>query len=126
MASSTKLTIRCTFTYAASDTSITNWITAQRNLSSSIRRLIKDYVVRHGLTDVSDQNSMIVSPDENTMSVLSQKNQKSLEEGQVTVEANQTVSKEEQNASDEELKNTFSKDNNMDSMAAAMLVDMLK
>lgn len=48
-----KTSTRFAFSVPKGDTQIINWIDAQYNLSSSIRMLIKDYIARNGIDDVS-------------------------------------------------------------------------
>lgn len=46
-------TLRFRFSSPSSDKIVNGWVSAQRNLSSSLRIVIKEYVARHGFSDVT-------------------------------------------------------------------------
>lgn len=104
-----KTSTRFAFSVPKGDTQILKWIEAQYNLSSSIRMLIKDYIARNGIDDVSCRSLTFT---DNVATISAPKSEPSIG---TEIEKQQPITE-----------NTETKISKEEDIAANMLADMLK
>lgn len=106
-----KTSTRFAFSVPKGDTQILKWIEAQYNLSSSIRMLIKDYIARNGIDDVSCRSLTFT---DNVVTISAPRSEPSTGTG-TEIEKQQLIT--------ENIETKISKE---EDIAANMLADMLK